>query len=67
MVDTIYTQGFKAGLRYQRESTLDFIRIHAELNVEITVEDIANEITASYKRDMEALLAERKDLWGQKR
>jgi hypothetical protein len=57
-MQTIYTEGFRAGLRYQRENTLDFIRIHAEQNVEITVQDIADEINGQYKRDMEANLAE---------
>ena len=57
-MQTIYTEGFRAGLRYQRENILDFIRIHAEQNVEITVQDIADEINGQYKRDMEANLAE---------
>ena len=55
---TIYTEGFRAGVRYQRENILDFIRIHAEQDVEITVQDIADEINGQYKRDMEANLAE---------
>ena len=55
---TIYTEGFRAGVRYQRENILDFIRIHAEQGVEITVQDIADEINGQYKRDMEANLAE---------
>jgi hypothetical protein len=57
-MQTIYTEGFRAGLRYQRENILDFIRIHAEQNVEITVQDIADEINGQYKRDMEANLVE---------
>jgi hypothetical protein len=57
-MQTIYTEGFRAGLRYQRENILDFIRIHDEQGVEITVQDIANEINGQYKRDMEANLAE---------
>jgi hypothetical protein len=57
-MESIYREGFKAGLRYQRENILDFIRIHDEQNVEITVQDIADEINGQYKRDMEATLIE---------
>jgi hypothetical protein len=57
-MNTIYTEGFKAGLRYQRENILDFITIHEEQGVEITVQDIADEINGQYKRDMEANLLE---------
>jgi hypothetical protein len=57
-MQTIYTEGFRAGLRYQRENILDFIRIHDEQGVEITVQDIADEINGQYKRDMEATLIE---------
>ena len=57
-MESIYREGFKAGLRYQREDILDFIRIHAEQGVEITVQDIADEINGQYKRDMEANLVE---------
>jgi hypothetical protein len=57
-MESIYREGFKAGLRYQRENILDFIRIHDEQNVEITVQDIADEINGQYKRDMEATLVE---------
>ena len=57
-MESIYREGFKAGLRYQRENILDFIRIHDEQNVEITVQDIADEINGQYKRDMEANLVE---------
>jgi hypothetical protein len=66
-MQTLYTEGFKAGVRYQRESILDFIRIHQEQNVAITVEDIAEEIEGQYRIDMEANLAERKTQWGQKK
>jgi hypothetical protein len=66
-MQTLYTEGFKAGVRYQRESVLDFIRIHQEQNVAITVQDIADEIEGQYRIDMEAHLAERKTQWGQKR
>jgi hypothetical protein len=57
-METLYTEGFRAGLRYQRENILDFINIHAEQNVEITVQDIAEEINHQYKVDMEAHLTE---------
>jgi hypothetical protein len=66
MTLTPYTEGFRAGLRYERESILDFIRVHAEQGVEITVQDIADEINYQYKLDMENNLAERKATWGQK-
>jgi hypothetical protein len=66
-MQTLYTEGFKAGVRYQRESILDFIRIHQEQNVAITVQDIADEIEGQYRIDMEANLAERKTQWGQKK
>jgi hypothetical protein len=57
-METLYTEGFRAGLRYQRENILDFINIHAEQGVEITVQDIADEINHQYKVDMEAHLTE---------
>jgi hypothetical protein len=63
---TAYSEGFRAGLRYERESILDFIRVHAEQNVEIRVQDIADEINHQYKLDLENNLAERKATWGQK-
>jgi hypothetical protein len=66
MAQTIYTEGFRAGLRYQRESVLDFIRVHAEQGVEITVQDIVDEINHQYKMDMEVKLTEMRGQWGQK-
>jgi predicted metal-dependent hydrolase len=66
MAQTIYTEGFRAGLKYQRESVLDFIRVHAEQGVEITVQDIADEINHQYKMDMEVKLTEMRGQWGQK-
>ena len=60
-MQTIYREGFKAGLRYQREDILDFIRIHAEQGVEITVQDIADEINGQYKREMEETLREMRE------
>jgi len=67
MADSIYTAGFKAGLRYQREHTLDFIRVHDEQGVEITAQDIADDINQQYKSDMEANLMEMRGQWGQKK
>ena len=60
-MQTIYKDGFKAGLRSQREDILDFIRIHDEQGVEITPQDITDEINAQYKRDMEATLLEMRE------
>ena len=67
MSETLYTAGFKAGLRYQREHTLDFIRVHDEQGVELTVQDIADDINQQYKIDMEANLMEMRGQWGQKK
>ncbi len=66
-MNAIYREGFRAGQRNQREDILDFIRIHAEQGVEITVQDIADEIKGQYKREMEATLIEMRETWGQKR
>jgi hypothetical protein len=67
MAETLYTAGFKAGLRYQREHTLDFIRVHNDQGVELTVQDIADDINQQYKIDMEANLTEMRGQWGQKK
>ncbi len=67
MAETLYTAGFRAGVRYQREHTLDFIRVHAEQGVEITVQDIEDDINQHYKIDMEANLTEMRGQWGQKK
>jgi hypothetical protein len=66
-MQTLYTEGFRAGVRYQREHTLDFIRVHAEQGVEITVQDIEDDINQHYKIDMEANLTEMRGQWGQKK
>jgi hypothetical protein len=66
MAQSIYSEGFRAGIRYQRETVLDFIRVHAEQGVEITVQDIADEINHQYKMDMEVKLTEMRGQWGQK-
>ena len=60
-MNDIYKEGFRSGLRYQREDILDFIRIHNEQNVEITVQDIADEINGQYKREMEETLREMRE------
>jgi hypothetical protein len=67
MAESLYTAGFRAGVRYQREHTLDFIRVHAEQGVEITVQDIEDDINQHYKIDMEANLTEMRGQWGQKK
>jgi hypothetical protein len=67
MAESLYTAGFRAGVRYQREHTLDFIRVHAEQGVEITVQDIEDDINQHYKIDMEANLTEVMGQWGQKK
>jgi hypothetical protein len=46
---------------------LDFIRVHAEQGVEITVQDIEDDINQHYKIDMEAKLTEMRGQWGQKK
>ncbi len=63
MTKTPYTQGFQAGIRYQRDNILDYIKIHHEQNVAITVEDILEEINAQDKSDMNAKLQEMRELW----
>jgi hypothetical protein len=67
MAESLYTAGFRAGVRYQREHTLDFIRVHAEQGVEITVQDIEDDINQHYNIDMEANLTEMRGQWGQKK
>ena len=67
MSKTPYSEGFEAGIRHQREYILDFIQIHQDQNVLITVEDIAEEINTQHKIDMNAKLQEMGLSWGQKR
>jgi hypothetical protein len=63
MSKTPYTQGFQAGIRYQRDNILEYIKIHHNQNVAITVEDIFDEINSQDKSDMEAQLQEMRELW----
>ena len=63
MTKTPYSKGFYAGIRYQRDNILDYIKIHQEQNVAITVEDIADEINGQDKLDMNAQVKEMRELW----
>jgi hypothetical protein len=67
MTKTPYSEGFMAGVRHQRDYIMDFIQVHQDQNVTITVEDIADEINAQHKRDMETKLQEMGLSWGQKK
>ena len=67
MTKTPYSEGFIAGVRHQRDYIMDFIQVHQDQNVTITVEDIADEINAQHKRDMEVKLQEMGLTWGQKK
>ncbi len=51
---TPYAEGFYAGVSHQRKEILEFVEIHKEQNVEITVDDILHEINHAIKKDMEA-------------
>lgn len=53
-----FKEGFEAGLRWQREYILDFVEVHKEKNIDISVEDIVEEINAQYKSEMLAKLKE---------
>jgi hypothetical protein len=53
-----YAEGFQAGIRYQRDNILDFVAVHKDQNVEITVDDIVEEINGQDKKDMDAKLQE---------
>lgn len=67
MTKTPYSEGFMAGVRHQRDYIMDFIQVHKDQNVAITVDDIAEEIEALHKRDMEVKLQEMGLAWGQKK
>jgi hypothetical protein len=67
MTKTPYSEGFMAGVRHQRDYIMDFIQVHQDQNVPITVEDIAEEIEAQHRRDMEVKLQEMGLSWGQKK
>ena len=45
---------------------MDFIQVHKDQNVAITVDDIAEEIESLHKKDMEVKLQEMGLSWGQK-
>jgi len=63
MSKTPYSQGFAAGIRYQRDNILDYIKIHQDQGVAITVEDIFDEINHQDKLDMEVQIQEMRELW----
>jgi hypothetical protein len=63
MTKTPYSQGFYAGIRYQRDNILDYIKVHHDQNVEITVNDILDEINSQDKKDIEVQLQEMRELW----
>jgi hypothetical protein len=63
MPRTPYAEGFYAGIRYQRDNILDYIKIHHDQNVAITVEDILDEINGQDKKDMEVQIQEMRELW----
>jgi len=63
MTKTPYAHGFEAGIRYQRDNILDFIKIHQEQNVPITVDDISDEINWQDKLDINAQVKEMRELW----
>ena len=58
MTKTPYSEGFYAGIRYQREHILDYIAVHLDQGVEVTALDIVEEINYQDKKDMEAKLQE---------
>ena len=49
---TPYAEGFYAGIRYQRETILEFVSIHLDQGYMVTAEDIVEEINGQYKKDM---------------
>jgi hypothetical protein len=51
---TPYAEGFYAGVSHQREQILEFVEIHKDQKVEISVDDILHEINHAIKKDMEA-------------
>lgn len=67
MTKTPYAEGFMAGIRHQRDYIMDFIQVHQDQNVAITVDDIVEEINAQHKKDMEVKLQEMGLTWGQKK
>jgi DNA-binding transcriptional regulator YhcF (GntR family) len=51
---TPYSEGFYAGIRYQRDNILDYVSIHLDQGYIPTAEDIVAEINSQYKKDMDA-------------
>ena len=49
-----YSEGFYAGIRYQRDHILDYVSIHLDQGYIVTAEDIVAEINGQYKKDMNA-------------
>jgi hypothetical protein len=58
MPKTPYTEGFEAGMRYQRDHILDFVSVHLDQGVEITALDIVEEINHQDKKDMDTKIQE---------
>lgn len=50
---TEYTKGFEAGRDHAREQILEYIQDHLAQEVDITVEDIANEVEYLQRKDYE--------------
>jgi hypothetical protein len=49
---TPYSEGFYAGIRYQRDQILEFVSIHLDQGHIVTAEDIVFEINYADKKDM---------------
>ena len=49
-----YAEGFYAGIRYQRDHTLDYVATHLEQGYIPTAEDIVADINQNYKKDMDS-------------
>ena len=49
---TPYSEGFYAGVRYQRDQILEFVSIHLDQGHIVTAEDIVFEINYADKKDM---------------
>jgi hypothetical protein len=66
MSKTPYSEGFIAGIRYQRENILDYITVHLDQGIQVTALDIVDEINGQHKRDMNAKIQEMRELWDRK-
>jgi hypothetical protein len=49
-----YAEGFYAGIRYQRDHTLDYVATYLEQGYIPTAEDIVADINQNYKKDMDS-------------